>query len=124
MHHLILLLPIFGIIVFWLFPLNIAIPVYIAILIISGLMYWAIIRAIRKIPRRSPSFVGDKARVVSRLGSKDEAQYMVEVHGELWSANSPDILNVGDIVTIKNVKGLTLWVQRDHIPESQSSPGK
>jgi membrane protein implicated in regulation of membrane protease activity len=123
MHHLILLLPILGIVVFWLFPLNIAIPVYIAILIISGLMYWAIIRAIRKIPRRSPSFVGDKARVVSRLGPKDEAQYMVEVHGELWSANSYDVLNVGDMVTITSVKGIVFSVHRDHIPEGQPSPG-
>ena len=113
MHHLILLLPLFGIIVFWLLPLNIAVPVYMFIIIISGLMYWAIIRAIRKIPR-SPSFIGDKARVVSKLDTKDMAQYMVEVHGELWEAISPDVLNVGDTVTITNVKGIILTVQRDH----------
>jgi hypothetical protein len=50
-------------------------------------LFPTIIRAIRKIPRRSPSFVGDKARVVSRLGPEDEAQYMVEVH--IPEAQSP-----------------------------------
>jgi membrane protein implicated in regulation of membrane protease activity len=118
MHHLILLLPVFGIVVFWLFPLNFAIPIYIVILVISGLMYWAVIRAIRKIPRESPSFVGDEAIVVSRLGPLDEAQYMVEVHGELWGANSPDVLNVGETVIITNAKGIILSVRRDHIPEN------
>lgn len=117
MHHLILLLPIFGIVVFWLLPLGIAIPVYIAILIISGLMYWAIIRAVRNIPRASLSFIGEQARVVSRLGPEDEFRYMVEVHGELWAAVSSDKLNVGDVVSIKSVKGIILWVQRDNISE-------
>ena len=61
MHHLILFLPIIGIIVFWLFPLNIAIPIYAGIFVLSGLMYWAVIRAIRRVPvtgKRGMQFYG------------------------------------------------------------------
>jgi membrane protein implicated in regulation of membrane protease activity len=116
MHHLILLLPLIGIIVFWLLPLNIAIPAYIGILIISGLMYWAIIRAIRKIPTTGISgMIGAKAVVKSRLIPQDEAQYMVQVgaEGELWKASSSDQLKPGDIVSIQDVKGLVLEVRLD-----------
>ena len=114
MHHLILLLPLIGIIVFWLFPLNIAIPVYIVILIISGLMYWAIIRAIRKIPVTGKNgLIGARAIVKSRSGPEDEARYLVEVtaEGELWQAASPDKLKPGDTVYFREVKGLVLLVQ-------------
>ena len=74
MHHLILFLPIIGIIVFWLLPVGIAIPSYLGILLVSGLMYWAILRAIKKTPITGDSgLVGNKARVVSKLGPSDES---------------------------------------------------
>ena len=120
MHHLILLLPLIGIIVFWLMPLGIAIPVYVGILLISGLMYWAILRSIKKTPTTGASgLVGAKTRVVSKLGPSEEAQYLVEADGELWSANSPDMLGPGDIVIITDVEGIRLTVKRI---DSQSVP--
>jgi membrane protein implicated in regulation of membrane protease activity len=123
MHHLILLLPIIGIIVFWLMPLNIAIPSYLAILLVSGLMYWAILRAIRKVPTTGAnSLVGMEARVMSRLGPKDEAQYLVEADGEMWSANSSDTMEPGETATIIAVEGIKLIVKRSD-SQSSSSPG-
>lgn len=113
MWHVIILLPIVGIIVFWLLPLNVAIPVYLVILLLSGLSYWAIARAIRKRAKTgSEGLVGAMARVVSKLDPKDNAQYMVAVEGELWHANSTDILEPGETVRILVVEGLTLTVQR------------
>jgi membrane protein implicated in regulation of membrane protease activity len=120
MHHLILFLPLIGIAVFWLMPLGIAIPAYLAIVLVSGLMYWAILRAMKKIPTTGASgLVGAKARVVSKLGPSEEAQYLVEADGELWSANSPDMLGPGDIVIITDVEGIRLTVKRI---DSQSVP--
>ena len=111
MHHLILFLPLIGIIVFWLIPLNIAAPSYAGIVLVSGLMYWAIIRAMKKIPTTGVSgLVGSRARVVSELGPSDEAQYLVETDGEMWSANSPDVLKPGEEVRITGVKGIKLLV--------------
>lgn len=113
MHHLILLLPLIGIVVFWIFPLRYAIPIYLFILLISGLMYWAIIRAIRRIPRTGPEgLIGAEAVVVSRARPGDEARYIVRLEGELWSANSPDDLKPGETVIVTSLDGLLLMVQR------------
>jgi membrane protein implicated in regulation of membrane protease activity len=112
MHHLILFLPLIGIIVFWLLPIGIAIPSYLGILLISGLMYWAILRAIKTTPVTGASgLVGNKGIVVSKLGPSDEAQYLVEADGELWSANSSDTLERGEMVSIVGVDGIRLVVK-------------
>ena len=113
MHHLILLLPLAGIVVFWLLPTKTAVPVYAGIVVVSGLMYWAILRAVKKIPATGKtSLVGMKARVVSDLGPSQEAQYLVEADGELWSADSPDSLKPGETVQITRIDGIKLLVSR------------
>jgi membrane protein implicated in regulation of membrane protease activity len=84
-------------------------------------MYWAIIRAIKKIPTTGASgLVGTRARVVSELSSSEETRYLVEANGELWSANSPDILKPGEIVSITGVEGIKLLVS--HFGSRQISP--
>ncbi len=94
-YLIILLLPLIGIIVFWLMPLYLAIPVYLVILLISGLLYWAIVRAMKRRPYTgSEGLIGEEARVVTKSGSHDAAEYIVSVRGELWSANSRDDLNL------------------------------
>ena len=113
MHHLILLLPLIGLVVFWLLPPSSAIPVYLAILLASAGMYWAILRAIKKTPTTGVSGLkGATGKVVSRLKPSEESQYLVEADGELWSANSPDTLQPGDEVRIVDVKGIRLEVVR------------
>ena len=113
MHHLILLLPLIGIVVFWLLPPSSAIPVYLAILLASAGMYWAILRAIKRTPTTGAmGLKGTSGRVVSRLKPSEESQYLVEADGELWSANSADILQPGDEVRIVDVKGIRLEVSR------------
>lgn len=112
MHHLILFLPVIGLIVFWLYPLNIAIPLYAGIFVVSGLMYWAIIRAIRRVPVTGKRGMrGTTARVTSKLGPMADAQYMVETAGELWKADSTVPLKKGDTVSIIRVKRLKLLVK-------------
>ncbi len=110
-YLIILLLPLIVIIVFWLMPLYLAIPVYLVILLLSGLLYWAIVRAMKKRPYTgSEDLIGEEARVVIKSVSHDEAEYMVRVHGELWSANSRDDLKPDEIVKVLSVDGLTLIV--------------
>ncbi len=119
MHHLIVFLPIFGLVVFLFLPLNLAIPVYLGIVLLSGLMYWILFLAMKK---RSKSGVegltGAEARVVSKLGPHEEAQYLVKIRGELWSANSRDDLKPGDVVTVLSVDGLTLLVGKAGVSRS------
>ncbi len=112
-YLIVLLLPLLGILAFFLLPLPQAIISYLVILLISGLLYWAIIRVSR---RRSivgrEGLIGTEARVISKLGPHDAAQYMVEVSGELWSANSRDKLELNDKIKILSVDGLTLTVEK------------
>jgi membrane protein implicated in regulation of membrane protease activity len=54
--------------------------------------------------------IGEDAIVVSKFEPRDVAQYMVKVRGELWRANSPDDLMLGENVKVLSVKRLTLTV--------------
>jgi membrane protein implicated in regulation of membrane protease activity len=113
MWHLILLLPLFGLIVFLVMPWEQALIAYLVILLVSGLMYWAILRALRRRPESgAESFIGAEAKVVAKLGPRDEAQYQVKIRGELWGANSHDKLEPGDTVSITSVDRLVLTVKR------------
>jgi membrane protein implicated in regulation of membrane protease activity len=112
-HHLILLLPLIGLAVFWLLPPSSAIPAYLAILLASAGMYWAILRAVKRTPTTGAmGLKGTSGRVVSRLKPSEASQYLVEADGELWSANSADTLQPGDEVRIVDVKGIRLEVAR------------
>jgi membrane-bound ClpP family serine protease len=67
--------------------------------------------------------IGAEARVVSKLGPHDEAQYLVRIRGELWSANSRDELKLDETVKILSVSGLILLVGKTD-EESSSSQAK
>jgi membrane protein implicated in regulation of membrane protease activity len=113
MWHVIIMLPILGIIVFFLLRPGIAIPVYLVILLASGLAYWSLVRAMRRRPRTGrEALMGASARVVSRVQPGSNAQYLVRTQGELWGADSPDVLEAGELVTVTGIDGLKLRVQR------------
>ena len=60
-------------------------------------------------------FIGKEARVVSELGRMNEAQYLVKVRGELWSANSIDDLKPGDKVKVLSANELILVVGKTDV---------
>jgi membrane protein implicated in regulation of membrane protease activity len=113
MHYL-LLLPLLGIAVFFVgLPLGIATTIYIFILIVSGLMYWVIYRAMKKKPASGvEALVGTEARVVSSLEANEDAQYLVKIRGETWKAKSNELLVQGDTVKIMSLDGLILFVKK------------
>jgi len=123
-YIILLLLPLIGIVVFWLLPLPQAILVYLVILVVSGLLYRVIARAMKKRSKYGvEGLIGAEARVVSKLGPHDEAQYLVRIRGELWSANSRDELKLDETVKILSVSGLILLVGKTD-EESSSSQAK
>ncbi len=120
-YIILLLLPLIGIIVFWLLPLPWNIVAYLGILLVSGLLYWAIARAMRMRSKSgAEGLIGTEARVVSKLGPHDDAQYMIRVHGELWRANSRDELKPDETVRILSVNGLVLTVEKSSGEPSSS----
>ena len=114
MCHLILLMPVLALPIFWLMPLNLAITIYIIIALMSGLFYRLIARSMSKRPETgSEGLIGATAEVVSKLNPGNHAKYLVRSQGELWSASSPDVLGTGEMVSIAAVDGIRLVVRRN-----------
>jgi membrane-bound serine protease (ClpP class) len=109
MAHLILLLPVLGLLVFWLLPVPTAIPVYVLIVLVSIAAYVAVARAMRSpVETGAEGIVGRTGEVVEPEGGVGR----VRVEGEIWHAVSSDELVPGDRVEVVAVEeGLTLRVR-------------
>jgi len=113
MCHLILLMPLFGLPLFWLLPLGYALPINVVIWLTSAFLYWLITRAMRRpLQDGFQSLIGTEAEVVSRLVPDHSAQYLVRSQGELWSAYSTDTLQPGEQISIVAVKGIGVVVEQ------------
>ncbi len=111
MCHLILLMPVFGLPLFWFLPLGYALPINVVIWLTSASLYWLIMRVMRKpIQDGFQSLIGTEAEVVSRLADHS-ARYLVRSQGELWTAYSTNILEIGEQVNIVAVKGIGVVVE-------------
>ena len=107
MHHLLLILPLLGLILFIFLPWPAALPLYVIILMGSLVIYWKIIQAQRRRPTVGKrAMIGDHAVVVRVKGEDVEVDY----EGEIWRAVSALPLQPGQQVVIKAVEGLTLQV--------------
>ena len=111
--HAVFLLPFVGIPLFWLLPLEYALPINIAAWLATPFLYQVIRRAMKKpLQDGFQSLVGTVAEVVSKSVLGHSVKYLVRSHGELWSACSTDVLDVGDWVNIVTVKGIGMVVER------------
>ena len=111
MCHVILMMPVLALPLFWVLPASQAVPVYSIIAVISGLIYWRISVFHGGRPQTGPeSLIGTKAEVVSQREPGNEGRYLVRSRGELWSATSSDSLKPGDTVAIAAVVGIRLTV--------------
>ena len=113
MCHLVLLMPVLGLPLFWLLPLGYALPANIALWLISAFLYWLIRKAMMKpIQDGFQSLIGTEAEVVSKRALTHSARYLVRAQGELWSAYSADIIEIGEQVNIVAVRGIGVVVER------------
>ena len=113
MCHVLLLMPVIGLPVFWLTPLSFAIPFYIFIVLISILLYRAIAKSMRKpLETGALKLIGSEAEVVSKLSPGHSAQYVVRSGGEMWTARCADVLQTRETVSIAAIHGISLVVER------------
>ncbi len=115
MCHLILLLPVAGLPLFWLLPLGFALPINIVIWLTTAFLFWLITKAMKKPTQDGfQSLIGTEAEVVSKSETGNSAQYLVRAQGEgeLWSAYSRDTLQPGEWVNIAAVKGIGVVIER------------
>lgn len=109
MCHLIFLIPVIGLGVFLLFPFEAALPLYVAILAASALLYFVIWRALRlPIQTGAEGMIGKEARVVQDLNPEG----VIQLWNELWSARSREPIAKGERVIILAVNGLIATVSR------------
>ena len=112
--HAVLLLPLVGLPLFWLLPLEYALPINFVLWLATPFLYRMIRRAMKKPPADGfRSLVGTQAEVVSKSDTVSSANYLVRAQGEgeLWSAYSTDALDIGEWVNIVAIKGIGLVVE-------------
>lgn len=110
MCHLVLLLPVFALPVFWLLPLPAAATIYGVIAVVSLVLYAYTVKAMRQ-PRLNgaEAMLGEAGRVVE-IGERGVTLFF---HGELWRADiEGDPLVPGDEALIVGIDGLRLRIRR------------
>ena len=111
--HAIFLFPFVGLPLFWLLPLEYALPINLTIWLATPFLFRVIRKAMKKpLADGFQSLVGTHAEVVSRSETVRSAKYLVRAQGELWSAYSSDTLEIGEQVKVVALKGIGLVVER------------
>ncbi|MFQ6671773.1 MAG: NfeD family protein [Candidatus Tectimicrobiota bacterium] len=109
MCHLILMLPLLGLGLFYILPLAWALPLYGAVLLVSAILYGLIFQAYRRpVACGWEAMVGKEAEAAESFQDRGRVRY----HNVLWKARSPEPLATGERATIVGVQGMTLLVQR------------
>jgi membrane protein implicated in regulation of membrane protease activity len=109
MCHLILLLPLVSLPLFWLLPLDVAVPLYGVIVAVSLWVYVYVMRAMhRPVGTGAEEILHSTGKVIDVNGNT----LRVRVHSETWNAVSADVLDIGEAVRIVGMNGLTLRVRR------------
>jgi membrane protein implicated in regulation of membrane protease activity len=109
MCHLILLLPILALPLFWFLPMSVAAPAYGAVLIVSVWVYVVAMRAMQR-----PVQTGVEALVhhTGEVIGQEDGDYQVRLGSEIWNAESKDKLQAGDPIEAVSVEGLRLRIRR------------
>lgn len=108
MCHLVLLLPLVALPIFWLAPLSVSVPIYSAVVIVSVCVYYLAFKAMRQ-----PVVTGVESMLhaIGKVVERRDYDFQVSVNGETWSARADEDLAIGDKVEIVSIDGLTLKVR-------------
>ncbi|MDO8692035.1 MAG: NfeD family protein [Dehalococcoidia bacterium] len=106
MCHLVLLMPIFGLALFLVLPWPIAVPAYLVVLIVSAVLYYKMMQAM-KLPIQvgRETLLGKVVEVVTVVEAPSLARYLVRNGGELWSATSTGEFKRGDNAVVMGFEG-------------------
>jgi len=109
MCHLILLLPLIALPIFWLVPLTPALLIYGAVLLVSVWTYWYVMQSMRRpVVAGREELLHATGRVLDAHGKAAR----VRIHSEIWSALSEDRLRPDDAVEVLDIDGLKLRVRK------------
>ncbi|MDP2935823.1 MAG: NfeD family protein [Dehalococcoidia bacterium] len=106
MCHLLLLMPLFGLALFLVLPLPIALPAYLLVLVASVMLFYKVMQAMKQpVYVGREALLGQEVEVVAATETPCRARYLVRQGGELWSALSECQLNPGEKARIVSFEG-------------------
>ena len=106
--HLPLLLPIAGLLLFFVLPFSTAVMIYLPLAVLSAVVGLKVAEAMRRpLTTGSEGLRGSESVVVAAEGRHG----VVRVKGELWNASSSEPLAIGMRVRIEELRGLTARVR-------------
>jgi len=109
MCHLLLLMPVIALPIFWVVPVEAASLIYATVLAVALWLYWFAWQAMRRpVETGKEELLHATARVLSVRGRS----LQVRVHGEIWRAQSSDRIRPAEAVQVVGIDGLTLRVRR------------
>lgn len=122
MCHLILFLPVFGLSVFWMFPLGTALPLYLVIVGVSLLLYFKIFQAMRRdVQTGQEGMLGKKGLVVEDIDPEGKIRFF----NEIWDAvTKGKTFFEGEQVKISGFQGLRLLVEEMPIEKDVDGKGR
>lgn len=119
MCHVLWMMPILGLPLFWVFDFPLALSLYLGVLGLSGVVMLLTVQSIKQRPASGiEGMMGDVAEVVETIGRRGRVRH----HSELWFATAREPIAAGEKVRIVGNKGLCLLVERwSQAPEVQST---
>jgi membrane-bound serine protease (ClpP class) len=118
MCHILWLMPILGLPLFWILDFSIALPLYLGILALSGVVMVLTMQSIRKPPSSGiEGMRGDMAEVVEALHPQGKVCY----HNHFWYAKAREPIDVGERVRIVGNEGLCLLVTKLSQPQATTA---
>lgn len=109
MCHLILFAPVLALPLFWLLPMNLALPIYGLLLGLTALVAWPTLVAMRRRPLTGiEGMIGARAEALTELNPHG----LIRCQGEVWSATADEPVLGGEPVRIVAVDRLHVRVAR------------
>ncbi len=109
MCHIALLLPFLTLPMFWLWPLNVALPLYLMVLAFSAVIYYLAFAAMRRpVMTGREHLIGNRTRVIDIV----EDKAYVRLDSERWQVECRDLLRPGDEVEVVGFDGARAQVRR------------
>lgn len=109
MCHLIFLVPVLALPVFWWLPMSLALPIYGVVVALTALVAWPTVVALRQPPVTGrEGMVGTRGEALTELNPHG----LIRCQGEVWSATADEPISPGERVRIVAVDRLHAQVSR------------